>query len=409
MSNGFYTVRILRKSEQCVASVCLQEFFKFCGVYVWEYVMDSTEHQNDVEKADVNLLLADSDMKNETYPEASMVYLMDLSQVKSLGDFNNFFPNEAKDFFSKLIECELLPQKYQDSFEQLVSIFQEYDYAAKNYTKHCISAQMSKDELLKLAQMFYDCYESLNRLNKNLRESDRQSPYVVFAMLNCARKVNDCCEIRGNIPLFKTEVLAKEAADIRELDGKFSMGDVLCGIFGIQNTSYSDEKLSHMKKLEELHKNKRSGLFVLYLIGHYFEMDRRDPETGWEYYSSILETDPHNYRAQFKRGCREMRNKNYEIAQKEFETIIEGMKKKDDSGFIQPIELEYWYKCLLFCIKIQLTHYRDSACAARLRAESDIVKNRKFTESAFTNAFFEKNDIEKYAEYLRKRMERYQI
>lgn len=408
MQEGFYTVRILRKTDQCVISVCLQEFFKFCGIYVWEYILDDIGNQDDDEKASVNLFLADCDKFDNQYPKAAMEYLMDIKRMKSYKGFKQGFKKKVKDFFIQLVDDNILIESYKESFSDLAEIFMKHDYAKFNYIKHCMAVQMSKDELQKLAQLLYDCYEDLNILDQKLKKDNNQSPYVIYAMLNCARKVNDCCEIGGNIPLFNIDVLQKEACAIRNLDEKNSMGDVLRCFFEIRNSSYSDQVHDFINEFGQSQKNKRSSQFLLYAIGHYYEMGRRNTEKGWDYYSNILSKDTQNYRALFKKGCREMRDENYENAEKVFRDIIDLMSKKKETGFIQPIELEYWYKSLVFCIRIQKINNKDSSVEG-LTDEAKMVKNEEFKNSKFTKDFFVDGNIDKYAEHLIKKMERYHI
>lgn len=418
MQNNFYAVKILRKPEQSVASVYMQEFFKFCGVCVWEQVIkgdeDPPERQRigsnkeyQKQEADIYLFLYGCDCwpENEWYQEETKNFRWDFAEAKTYDEVKTVFSRDRIDFFAALVSNGALKEEEQEVFNFLSKEFESKDYARKNYEKHCFAAQMSPEEVLEQAQYFYDQYESLNQYDQNLKKGQQQSPYVIYAMLNCARKVNDCCVIRGEIPLFKKKVILKEADDIRKLDKNFIMGDVLGAILAISEYSYSDQVLKRLQKLWEAEKDKRASVFILYFIGHYYEMERKEADKGWKYYSNILSTDPHNYRAKFKDGCREIREKNYNEAYEKFDNIIQEMINKE---FIQPLEIEYCYKCLLFCSKIESIN-GNFVEAEQLGNEAREWKEQKFKQSKFVENFFAKDDIEKFSDYLKKKMERYQI
>jgi len=175
----------------------------------------------------------------------------------------------------------------------------------------------------------------------------------------------------------------------------------------IENIVGREKGIEYLEKVVLQEDNKKAIAFVRYFLGRYYEINQKNDNKASEYYSDINKADLNNYRAKFKIGCKEFREKVNKDGQSTFTSIISNMEKKLNSGWIKPLELEYYYKCCLLCEKIEKNMTKGDEMKWKNKIEQ--IKNELFPNSEFVKQFWSKSEVSKYTEYFRMKLEGYQI
>lgn len=400
----FYSLCIMRNMKQSGYSFYVREFFKFCGVSVWEYIIDEGENREiDKRKADVVLDIDGSGNGLPVVQFGRVKYILELDG-QSLDTFiePEFFSIKIESMIKAVSQWIQFDERLPGIFGKLADIFSEQNYAKKNYIAHCFLHQIDLGKQLTFAQMYYDCYLKLCEYNKELESNGIQSEYVRYALLNCARKVNSVCTIHGDLEYFDQRDMLKMAGsfliDNDVSGGKFTAGYFLAGIIGISKSYLWEKGVKYLEEAVEKEKSQNIG-YIAYALGHYYEIEKKDFEKAWKYYEKILDVMPDYYRAEFKRGCKTYREGNYDEAYTLFQTLGEKLAKKVQTDWAEPIEWEYLYKCEKVCALL-CQHYlnresvyednHEQLAKSTLKTEKS---NWKFIEQVFQE---EKEDILRY-------------
>lgn len=393
---NLYSVRIIRNSEQCILSVYLKEFFKFCGIYVEECILPNDILIFEKYKTNVNVLL----VKLNNYQDKILKnnHIIDLTNIDKVKDNIEDILNYLIVSIDKNMKCN---RELINIFIPLIDVFVKNNYAKNNYIRHCFLEQMSRNESLQIAQFYYDCYLQLCDFRKLY-----MSKYLMFALFNCARKVNDVGRVRGDIGKFEQEEIVQKAEDILySMDSNFSMGLVLVGIAGFGDIILFKKGEYNLKSVIEKEGNKVYTNFVRYSYGHFLESKMRDFLGAWQQYSNILKIDPNNYQAFFKKGCKNLFEKEYKKAYFDFDKVADVMSKK---SWIQPKEIEYEYKCLILCSWIAKVYLEDLRNAEKKEQEAMLILKENLKIGKFGKNFFGEC-IDKYSNYMKLRLEKHQI
>lgn len=384
MKNMIYSVRIIRRIDQCVLSIYLEEFFKLCGIYVCDYIADEGD-PSDIQKVSVNLILTDG-LPNNCRGKADFEHRFawqqeDATSVKELARavLNELFC----DLDSRMGQGDIL----SNTFKILVEAFMNTDYARVNYAARCFRNQMG-EKLTETAQAYYNCYQELRKQEKEKKDGESLSPYLQAAKLICAGKVNSICRMRRNMPLFDQGILFEEAEKLAASDGDYSMGNVLAGMLALGRNDLWREGIRHLNEAIDKEGKNAYACFVSYSLGQYYEKQKDDSDAAWKNYERILCASPGYYRAEFKKGCRLLKENDYHGAYDSFDTIIKCMENRREKGWIRPLELEYDYKCHLLNVGIKRIFLADQDGADRLVRNMENLKGTAFMESDFMKEFF---------------------
>lgn len=407
MRYNLYSVRIIRRMDQGAYSIYWQEFFKFSGVYVLDYIVDEVADNSDFSKTDVNLVLTDMGT-GRARPKAGMEYLLDCSEEEPGKSYASIFRKDLTRFMNQVDSWLSRHGSLLHIFEQLADIFIEKDYIHFNYYRHSFLKQMTKEEMLETADKYCDCYNALGQCVLNEQREMQPSPYLKFALLNCARKMNDIYTERGNAPMFKQEAMMRAAKEITGLDPDFSMGWVLAGIIALSRNYLWREGTQYLKRAIDVENSQKYVGFVCYCLGHYFEVDRNDLERAGEMYHLLEEIAPDNYRGLFKKGCWELRAGDYAAACRSFEDVLSRMEWKRRSGWIRPQEIEYGYKCTLLIAWIKRVHMGAREDALSLRERAEFFSGIALENSQFAKSFFG-NELGRYCEHMEEKIKGYTI
>ena len=125
MMKKLYSVRIIRRVDQAVSAVYIKEFFKFCGVYVDEFVLGYDEIASDNDYVDFNIILEDGDYLDKL--KSRYTIHVNETQKRQL----NLSSIEKRVRYGKKIEKELLQiplilewnEKWKIDFKRFSNIY----------------------------------------------------------------------------------------------------------------------------------------------------------------------------------------------------------------------------------------------------------------------------------------------
>lgn len=404
MGSNIYSVRIIRDSSQTAAGVYIKQFFMFCGIYVREYMDDDPE--GDAQNVDLNVYLTSQ------RAESLGATLGDIELKLPEGML--YYEAETRIKYSEELAEKIsgFDKEFSAACSQLIHIFTEHDYARLNYQRHCFLHQMSSDEKLDMAQKYYDCYNDLRKLEASyLKVKSASNIYVRFARINCARKVNDVCVARGDLPFFDEEKILDAAEKMLALDQDFSMAYALAGFIGLSYEHLWDRGKENMKKALQKEGEKKHSAFIYYALGHSIEIKEGSFENAWNQYKQILSVSPDYYRGIFKTGCKLLRDKKEKEAYDEFARVRNMMidREKKEKGGIQPLEIEYKYKCERILMESESIREYAKELQSELKAEVEKDLNRLLMESEFSKQYWTEAERERFAVYFSTKLKEHSL
>ena len=409
---NLYSVRIIRREDQAVASEYIKQFWMFCGVYVREFIMEYAEEIKDDQKVDCNIFLTE-DIKEQNLLKhlqaKKEIYInldgqCDLSSKKKRENFGKELENLL---LGKLVELE-------DDIYEVYDAFVKYDIAYINYISHLylyqfdivdiekgnINEIQKNNQKEKYIKVYKKCLENLYKSG----EEFTGGIYKKFAYLNCGRKVNRISKANKQPVFFDVSSMMWEAHKLSMKDNLFSMGDVLAGLIGLTEYGTDREAESYLYSAIRSEKGQKHSAFIYYCLGHYYEMERHEWAMGWQQYKKMVNiVDSCNYRFNFKCGCKEFREGNYENAWNIFTNIYNSMKIREQRGWIQPLEMEYYYKCAKVLNQIPISQKFFDVFTSEIEIPSDYqtydilencMKKSKFVDDFIGTHY--KNQIQKY-------------
>lgn len=407
---NLYSVRIIRRENQVVQGVYIKEFWMFCGVYVNEFVIEYDNVEDDHDIVDFNIILD----KNIKYLEnLKSRYKINIIQSETKEELD-LSSKDKRIAYGRKLEKDLLQiplvlewdKKWKQDFKNLYNAFVDSDFAYNNYITRMFLNQF--DEHMKLTQL-----EILGNCLKKIYNDNEEVVGLVqrrFAYFNCARKINRISISMKISRAFDDLKIMQVVHQMAINDPKFTMADVLAGLIGL-----SDEQLNFLGEmyiqgvLEKEHSNKYSA-FIYYILAHYYEVDRNNNKKAWELYQNMKNIAPKNYRMLFKHAAQAFREQKYEDSWKKFFKIYDMIGNKIKKQWVQPLELEYYYKCARILNKVP----EDISIVIGIPSirEEDIqrIESEDFRESKFMNKFiFNDNLQEIYVWYFRNKMESHRI
>lgn len=398
-----YSVRVIRKENQAVQGVYIEEFWKFCGVYTSEFITEYAGTIQDTDLVDCNIILdEDAVYLNRLKAKHSVTF----SNLKKHSDLSS---RDKRKRLGRKIERELLlkiaelfewnKECIQD-FKKICRAFVELDFAYNNYLAHLFLNQFSKDMKLMQIEIFSDCMDMIYTEGAKLKGS----PYRKFAYLNCMRKINRICLSEGTRRFFDDELIMKVTHQLSVEDEAFSMGNVLAGLVGLSRRKFWNQGQLYMQEVLDKEGDNKYSAFVYYALAHFIEVEEQDEQEAWKLYHHMGKIAPQNYRMLFKRATELFHKKNPDWCN-EFFQVYKLMKEKEAGGWIQPLELEYYYKCAKILNRIP-TDISEGIGIKHIE-EKDIeeIRKAKFRNSNFMENFIFDNDLKAiYEKYFRTKM-----
>lgn len=351
---NLYSVRIIRREDQAVEGEYIKQFWMFCGVYVREFILEYAEDMEDIQEVDCNIFLtegdAQADLKNLKAEKEIFIHLQDRCDLSSVAKRKEF-----GDMLKPLL-LERIAENRDDDIYKVYDVFVNNDMAYVNLLCHLYLYQFDsendreadtngsrkKSQKEKYIGTYKKC---LNDFYKS-GEGFTGSIYKKFAYLNCGRKLNRICRANKELAYFNVEAIVREAYHLSREDKRFSMGNVLAGLTGLSEDGTERTAEDCLYSALQKERGQKHSAFIYYCLGHYYEVDRHDWTLGWEQYKKMGSVvDSCNYRYYFKYGCKEFREGRYREAWMIFTDIYHMLEIRAQKGWIQPLEMEYYYKC----------------------------------------------------------------
>lgn len=392
---SLHSVRIIRREDQAVSAAYIKEFWMLCGVYVREYIAEYAEDMIDDQKVSCNIVLTNAvDCENLKADRTIRIALMRRENLSG---------RKNRLIFGNRIRASLLAG-VRDAADlgKVYNAFVNCDYAFLNYTTHLFVTQFSSD--IK-SQRINEFIELMNQIYPDGGRFSG-SCYKKFAYLNIGRKINRIAR-EGSLRLYmNTERLVEEAHRLND-DGTFSMGDVLAGLAGVAERETERDARIYLHKAQLAEQWQKHEAFLCYALGHYYEVDKKDFHRAWIMYDEMRNAAfKNNYRLDFKIACKLYYEAKYKEACDKFYQIYRYLENKAERGWIQPLELEYFYKCARILTEMP-REYRNfiGEIEYSLIKSPDMIINEFFMESKFNNDFFDEKELAELREYFKSAME----
>ena len=389
---NLYSVRIIRKESQAVQAVYIEEFWKFCGVYTSEFITEYADTIQDTDLVDCNIILDEDAVYLDKLKAKHSVTFSDLKRYSDLSSREKrrrFGRKIEKELLSKVAEIFEWNKEWIRDFTKICKAFVELDFAYNNYLTHLFLNQFSKDMKLIQLDILDECMGMIYKAGTTLKGI----PHRKYAYLNCARKINRICFSEKQRRVFDDELVMKVVHQLSVEDEAFSMGNVLAGLVGLSRRKFWNQGQLYMREALDKEGDNKYSAFVYYALAHFFEVEEKDEQEAWKLYHHMGEIAPQSYRMLFKRAT-------------ELFQIYKLMKEKEAKGWIQPLELEYYYKCAKILNRIP-TDISEGIGIKHIE-EKDIeeIKSDKFINSNFMRNFIFDNNLKAiYIKYFQAKME----
>lgn len=389
---NIYSVCILRKKEQVLETTFLEEFLKLSGIYVQECVINEKYMLKEPKNIGVDICIKTENVEYSKYPYR--IYNIDNEKLgnKALKSLKE----KIKDVLDQIAENEQWDTV--EDLQILLKIYFDTNYLYYNYWTHLYLYQMSKEEKETILEKYIEC---INKMSKELGKGNK-SVFFEYAYWNCARKINRICVALSIQEVFDNKKLMERVYLLAQKDEKFTMAKVLIGLIGLSTKLYWTDGETILKQAIECEKGKKYSDFLHYTLGHFYELhSENDIEKAWEEYEEVIKINPENYRGQFKIACRKFSENNKADAYLVFLNIYSKMREKKDGGWILPLELEYYSKC----VQILNNEYLWDKMIERVEIPSDDCKS--FSKKYIFEQVLKRNDNKKYREYFCEKMKGY--
>ena len=197
----------------------------------------------------------------------------------------------------------------------------------------------------------------------------------------------------------------KVAHQLSVEDEAFSMGNVLAGLVGLSRRKFWNQGQLYMQEVLDKEGDNKYSAFVYYALAHFIEVEEQNEQEAWKLYHHMGKIAPQNYRMLFKRATELFHKKNPDWCN-EFFQIYKLMKEKETKKWIQPLELEYYYKCAKILNRIPADISEGIGIKHIEEKDIEEIKKAKFRNSNFMKNFIFDNDLKAiYEKYFRTKME----
>lgn len=378
---NLYSVRIIRKESQAVQAVYIEEFWKFCGVYTSEYITKYSDTMLDEDIVDCNIILDEDAACLSKLKARFSVMFSDLQRYSDLSGRDKrkrLGWKIERELLSKIAELFEWDKEYIQDFKKICKAFVGSDFAYNNYLTHLFLDQFSDDMKLMQIDILNGCMDMIYTEGAKLKGSS----YRKFAYLNCMRKINRICLSKETRRIFDDGIIMKVAHQLSVEDEAFSMGNVLASLVGLRRRKFWNQGQLYMQEVLDK------------------EGDNR------KLYHHMGKIAPQSYRMLFKRATELFHQKKSPDWCNEFFQIYKLMKEKEAKGWIQPLELEYYYKCAKILNRIPADISEGIGIKHIEEKDIEEIKSDKFINSNFMKNFIFDNNLRAiYIKYFQAKME----
>ena len=403
-----YSVRIIRKENQVVQGVYIKEFWMLCGVYVNEFIIEYDNTSIDNDMVDCNIFL-DEDIMDLVELESKYKINIVKGQIKE-----DLSSKDKRRKFGRRIEKDLLKiplllewnNEWKEDFKQLYNAFVDSDFAYNNYLTHLFLNQFSEEMKLTQLEVLKDCLNKIYASNQAIEGLVQRR----FAYFNCARKINRVNMSFEGRRVFDDEKLMKVTHQMSIEDIRFTMGDVLAGLIGVNRKDLWEIGEMHLQMALAKELDNKYSAFIYYALAHYYEINQQNEKQAWELYKEMKEIAPENYRMLFKHAAQEFREKKQLQSWQSFLHLYNNIGNRICKKWFQPLELEYYYKCARILSKIPEEIAIRMGIPHINEREIERIERNYFLQSNLMKKFlFNDNLKEIYIWYFMKKMKSHKI
>lgn len=400
--DSFRCITIVHPADRIKEYRWFSAFFRLAGIWVCENILGS-EHGDDTdflicihgadnpEWKDISYLGPGITSPQFLPSDSSMAYSEQNWLTAILASMEDYFQHDTFQELKQISDCfvqhELMRSSYAIEYFGDTGSLRIYEYMGT-----------SKEH-------FYAAYQSLKTL-----ETPHSSKYLLAAICNCQRRINELHTIIWNAMLSRQHVEQREFLSsvlqkipfqpYEEIEQRISrilaMDPNFYAAYAIRGFAKRTEDQRMMEFVYDFERaiilcGKHSYTsYLLYRMGKYFEVIRQDDEFAESYYSHAFHVDPHNYRAIFKLAMYQKKRNSWREALKLWDLILDLLKEKETSQSLQPIECAYLYKTYMNIGEtlIQLRNYEKSIYALeRAKSFGSSDRNMAFYQWMFGETY----------------------
>lgn len=251
-----------------------------------------------------------------------------------------------------------------------------------------------------------DAYNELYGLEEKYKSdeiADEIKYHISYARIQCAKRINEMCNLLGEKRIFKTETLVSQLEErLRNIDKK-ACGYYLIGQIYFSETPKKYLSTKYFKKAQNCGMEDYFQSNICYYIGlNQQAITRQLDEKALVYYQEALNKNPQCYRAMYKLGMFYINKKNNAAALAQFEKIISCLEPKNKK-YLQPVEIMYLFKAYQrSALALDILKTDDIKAADYKEKAENILKDENEEWGSAFLADYYGADKKDYKEYLQK-------
>lgn len=363
----FTAIRIVHNIINRIEFNFFAEFFRFCGIYVGEFILYSeNEYANkeislvdmnsgDCFDADLYVGLYDIDESVESFSEDAIflktVFQDEKIEISSIMKLTESDKEKILDSVLSGLESRLAVKDIEFNkavFDELANIY------IGNDLMHCFSN----------LQYYRRKNEKQNELIEKLESAcmslgvDKDDYRKWYAFLYCASKVNSASFYQDKVFKYEIEDLAEECRNLIISNTDFSNAWVLLGLIFEHVPLYAKEAVVAFEKALTYISEYSYSSHVYYWIAKRYEAYSANQEEAFKYYKKAYEKKI-RFRNIYKVASYYEKIGKYDDAIAEYEKIIVYLQDKLDKRYLDPLECEYYCKAHSMIVYICIEREQD--------------------------------------------------
>lgn len=402
------SIKIVHNIKNRIEFLFMAEFFRLCGIYVGEYIyynqdqikkmqciedkqpcVKEIEYACDLEdECDVELYVGlDLDESSDIFHE-DVIYLKNSWNKEATGDsyehFTQMDEQQQEDVLMRVLdEVQKVLDAKRIFFDRVALGEIGHLYVKYHLVKYLADIQYFRIYCKKHAKSL-EVFSAVEQELEEMCAASEFNIYYSYAKIYCATKANSASVYNRTTVRYDVEKLADACKEMIEKVPDFSNFWVLLGLVYEHLPEYSHEAISAFEissKMEDLY---RYAYHIYYWMAKRYEVY----ESRLEYAKKIyLKANEHKerFRNFYKLAMISFKTKIYDEAIAYFNKILEQLEFKQSENYLDPLEIDYYYKAnsmisYIYCFctidPIQAIEYADRA----LEIVEDVQNNKYFDD-----------------------------
>lgn len=408
----FKSIKIIHDIDNRIEFIFLAEFFRLCGIYVGEYIHETAYGNREICAREINPTdQFDADIyvgKNELPADDFGVDVISLDQIIASLNINEVYYHITElSIGSKfavlkrlLIEMESKLGKSGKRFGREAFELIGVVYVKENLILYCANIQyyrMQYERQRETASVFSKAYGMLKEIAE--QNADR---HIAYASLYCASKANSACFYGKYLFEYKVEELARECQALIEKFPDFSNTHVLLGLIYQHSLEYTREAIAAFERALEEEKDYSYASHIYYWIAKRYEAYDNGKKKAKENYEKAYNKKK-RFRNIYKLAMMYRKDGETEKALEYIEMILMHLDVKFGTKYMDPLEIEYYYKVNSAASQICCTSAKDYSRAIRY-GENAVRIHDELGQQRFYSDFYGKDGCGEYLELSKRRM-----